>query len=82
MSTLLISINWMVFIWAINNDRMLDASLGYFINPIINVILGLIFLNESLSRIKWIAVGLASVGVLVQVFALGALPWVSLVLTD
>lgn len=80
LSTLLISINWMVFIWAINNDRMLEASLGYFINPIINVVLGFIFLNESLSRIKWIAVGLALVGVFVQIFALGTLPWVSLVL--
>lgn len=79
-STLLISANWSVFIWAINNDHMLDASLGYFINPIISVLLGLIFLNESLSRLKWIAVGLASIGVLIQVFVLGSLPWVSLVL--
>lgn len=79
-TSLLISCNWMIFIWAINNERMLDASLGYFINPIINVLLGMIFLNESLSRIKWIAVGLAFIGVLVQIFALGALPWVSLVL--
>ena len=79
-STLLISCNWMVFIWAINNDRMLEASLGYFINPIINVVLGLIFLKESLSRIKWIAVGLAFIGVLIQIIGLGTLPWVSLVL--
>jgi len=79
-STLLISCNWMVFIWAINNERMLDASLGYFINPIISVLLGLIFLKESLSRLKWIAVTLALIGVLIQVFALGSLPWVSLVL--
>ena len=79
-TTLLISINWTVFIWAINNGRMLDASLGYFINPLINVLLGLIFLNESLSRIKWIAVLLAFIGVLIQVVQLGGLPWVSLVL--
>lgn len=79
-TTLLISINWLVFIWAINNGRMLDASLGYFINPIINVVLGLVFLKESLTRIKWLAVGLASIGVLIQIIALGALPWVSLVL--
>ena len=59
---------------------MLDASLGYYINPLINVVLGLIFLKESLSRIKWIAVGLAFIGVMVQVVALGSLPWVSLVL--
>lgn len=79
-SSLLISGNWMIFIWAINNERMLEASLGYFISPIINVVLGLIFLNESLSRVKWLAVGLASIGVLIQVFVLGALPWVSLAL--
>lgn len=79
-TTLLISTNWLVFIWAINNGRMLDASLGYFINPIINVVLGLIFLKESLSRIKWIAVGLAVIGVLIQIATLGTLPWISLVL--
>ncbi|MCG6201387.1 EamA family transporter RarD [Psychromonas antarctica] len=79
-TSLLISTNWIVFIWAINNGRMLDASLGYFINPIINVLLGVVFLNESLSRIKWIAVSLALMGVLVQVQQLGELPWVSLVL--
>ncbi|WP_028863039.1 EamA family transporter RarD [Psychromonas aquimarina] len=79
-TTLLISTNWLVFIWAVNNGHMLDASLGYFINPLINVVLGLIFLNESLSRIKWIAVALALIGVLIQVVQLGALPWISLVL--
>lgn len=79
-TTLLISTNWMIFIWAINNGHMLDASLGYFINPLFNVLLGLIFLNESLSRIKWVAVFLALIGVLIQVVQLGSLPWVSLVL--
>ena len=79
-STLLISTNWLVFIWAVNNEHMLDASLGYFINPLINVLLGLIFLNESLSRIKWIAISLALIGVIIQVVELGSLPWVSLVL--
>lgn len=79
-TSLLISVNWTVFIWAISNERMLEASLGYFINPMINVVLGLVFLNESLSRIKWVAVALAFVGVLVQVIQVGSLPWVSLVL--
>jgi len=80
LSTALISTNWLVFIWSINNDHMLDASLGYFINPLVNVLLGLIFLNESLSRVKWVAIGLAFIGVLVQVIELGSLPWISLVL--
>ena len=79
-STTLISTNWLIFIWAINNDHMLDASLGYFINPLVNVLLGLIFLNESLSRVKWFAISLAFCGVVVQVIELGSLPWVSLVL--
>lgn len=80
LSTALISTNWLVFIWSINNDHMLDASLGYFINPLVNVLLGLIFLNESLSRIKWFALFLAFCGVGVQVVELGSLPWISLVL--
>jgi chloramphenicol-sensitive protein RarD len=80
MTSLLISFNWMVFIWAINNGKMLEASLGYFINPIVNVMLGLIFLSERLSRLKWFAVFLAFVGVAVQAWQLGELPWVSLVL--
>ncbi|ABM02569.1 RarD protein, DMT superfamily transporter [Psychromonas ingrahamii 37] len=79
-TSLLISVNWSVFIWAINNGRMLEASLGYFINPLINVVLGLVFLNEALSRVKWIAVSLALIGVLIQVVQVGSLPWVSLVL--
>lgn len=79
-STLLVSSNWLVFIWAINNEHMLDASLGYFINPLVNVLLGLIFLKESLSRIKWVAISLAFCGVLIQVVELGSLPWISLVL--
>ena len=79
-STGLISINWLVFIWSINNAHMLDASLGYFINPLVNVLLGVIFLKESLSRIKWIAIVLAFCGVMIQVIELGSLPWISLVL--
>lgn len=79
-TSLLISCNWVVFIWAINSDQMLAASLGYFINPIVNVLLGLVFLNERLSRLKWFAVLLAFIGVAAQAFQLGSLPWVSLVL--
>lgn len=80
LTSLLISGNWMIFIWAINNEHMLDASLGYFINPIMNVLLGLLFLRESLSRIKWLAVALACVGVSIQLIQLGELPWIALVL--
>ncbi|WP_413692501.1 EamA family transporter RarD [Psychromonas sp. KJ10-2] len=79
-TSLLISCNWLVFIWAINNGKMLEASLGYFINPIVNVVLGLVFLSERLSRLKWFAVFLAFIGVSAQAWQLGELPWVSLVL--
>ena len=80
LTTLLIATNWLVFIWAINDDRMLETSLGYYINPLITVFLGYIFLQEKHSRVKWFAVCLAAIGVGVQLLIVGYLPWVSLVL--
>jgi chloramphenicol-sensitive protein RarD len=77
----LISINWLTYIWAVNNDHLLDASLGYFINPIINVFLGMVFLSEKLRKMQWLAIGLAVTGVLVQIITLGYLPWIALVLS-
>jgi chloramphenicol-sensitive protein RarD len=80
LTTLLIAINWFLFIWAVANDRVLEASLGYFINPLVNVVLGLVFLGERLSRPAKAAVVLAGVGVAVQVVMVGALPWIALAL--
>jgi chloramphenicol-sensitive protein RarD len=77
---LLIASNWLVYVWAVNNDRMLEASLGYYINPLVNVLLGLLILGERLRRLQWLAVGLAALGVAQQVWQVGSLPWVSLVL--
>lgn len=77
----LISVNWLVYIWAVNSNHLLDASLGYFINPIINVLLGMVFLSEKLRKLQWVAVTLAAIGVLVQVVTIGYLPWVALVLS-
>lgn len=77
---LLIACNWLVYVWAVNNERMLEASLGYYINPLINVLLGLLILGERLRRLQWLAVGLAALGVAQQVWQVGSLPWVSLVL--
>lgn len=74
--------NWLLFIWAINNHHMLDASLGYYINPLFNVLLGMLFLNERLRRLQWIAVALALVGVAIQLFVFGSLPWIALVLAS
>jgi chloramphenicol-sensitive protein RarD len=76
----LIAANWMVYVWAVNNGRMLEASLGYYINPLINVLLGMLLLGERLRRMQWLAVALAATGVAQQVWHVGSLPWVSLVL--
>ena len=80
LTTVLIAINWYLFIWAIAHDRVLEASLGYFINPLINVMLGMIFLGEKLSRPAAVAVVLAGLGVSVQVVMVGELPWIALTL--
>lgn len=77
-----LAINWFLFIWAVNNNHMLDASLGYYINPIFNVILGMLFFHERLRRNQLIAVGLAITGVLVQLVTLGTLPLTSLALAS
>lgn len=79
-SSILIALNWVLFIWSVQNDHMLDASLGYYINPLINVLLGMIFLQERLTRLQWMAVASAAVGVLVQLIAFGSIPWIALAL--
>ncbi|MHA7889236.1 EamA family transporter RarD [Roseicyclus sp.] len=76
----LISINWGVYVWAIANDRALDAALGYYINPLFSVALGAVILRERLSPAQWTAVGLAAVAVAILTFSAGAVPWVALVL--
>ena len=79
-SSLLIGTNWLVWVWAINVDRVVEGSLGYFINPLVSVFLGVVFLGESLRRNQWLAVILAAIGVTWLTFSVGSLPWVSLVL--
>ena len=77
---LLISVNWGVYIWSVNNGHVLDASLGYYINPIFSILVGVVFLRERLSRLQWIAVAIALVAVVVLTVELGGLPWVALAL--
>jgi len=77
-SAVLVSINWGIFIWAVSNDRIIDASFGYYINPIMNVIIGYLLLSERLSRGQMVAVALAVIAIAVQVWNLGSLPWISL----
>jgi len=80
LSASFLAVNWFLFIWAVNNDHLLDASLGYYINPLFNVVLGMLFFAERLRRNQLIAVGLAFIGVVIQLIALGTLPLISIVL--
>jgi chloramphenicol-sensitive protein RarD len=77
-TTTLIATNWFLFIWAVFTDQVLQASLGYFINPLLNVLLGMIVLGERLRRLQWLAVGLAAAGVLVMTISRGAPPFLAL----
>jgi chloramphenicol-sensitive protein RarD len=70
--------NWLIFIWAVNNHHMLEASLGYFINPLLNVLVGMLFLKERFRWLQWLAVALAACGVLVQLWKFGSVPIVAL----
>ena len=79
-STFFIAVNWGLFIYAVNTDRVLATSLGYFINPLVSVLLGLVVLGERLTRRQWMAVCLAATGVAVITVQAGELPWISLVL--
>lgn len=79
-AALLISLNWLAFIWGVNAGYVVETSLGYFINPLVSVLIGVVFLHERLRRGQWIAVALASAGVLVLGFAYGAIPWIALTL--
>lgn len=77
-SACLLGFNWWLFIWAINNDHILDASLGYYINPLLNIALGMVFLKERLSKLQYAAVGLALTGVAIQIVTFGSFPYIAL----
>lgn len=79
-STLLIATNWFVFIVAVTTDHILDASLGYFINPIFNVFLGFVVLRESLRRWEWVSVALSASAVVLLTFSIGIFPWIAVTL--
>lgn len=76
----LIATNWLVYIWAVSAERVTEASLGYFINPLVSVLIGMVFFSETLRRAQWVAIAIATCGVAVLTVELGRLPWVSLVL--
>jgi chloramphenicol-sensitive protein RarD len=80
LAAILIAINWLVYIWSVVSGYLLEASLGYFITPLVNVLLGVVVLRERLRPFQWIAVALAAAGVLQLTYVYGATPWIALVL--
>lgn len=76
--SLLISANWLLYIWAVNNDQVMQTSLGYYMNPLITVLMGVIFLKEKMHVGQWISLALASCGVLYITIQYGEFPWVAL----
>jgi len=79
-TSILVGANWLIYIWAVNNGRVLQASLGYYINPLVNILLGMVFLGERMRRPQLLAVALATTGVLYLTLQYGVFPWVSLAL--
>jgi chloramphenicol-sensitive protein RarD len=79
-AALLLTVNWFTYIWAVNDGRIVETSLGYFINPLVSVMLGVIFLREKMRPAQWLAVGVAGVGVAYLTLRFGSVPWVALVL--
>ena len=77
----LLTLNWGVFIWSVTSNRVVEAALGYYITPLINVTFGVILLREKLRSLQWISVSLATIGVLVLTVGYGSLPWIALVLS-
>lgn len=79
-AAVLIGFNWLLFIWSVANDFILEASLGYYINPLLNVVIGMVFFAERLRRLQLVAVALALLGVVIQIITFGSIPWIALAL--
>jgi len=79
-AAVLITINWGVYIWSVNAGRLLDASLGYYLNPLMVFAIGMLLFHERCGALEWVALGLATIGVLIATFAYGAFPWVAITL--
>ncbi len=80
LSSLMIGANWLLYIWAVNSDHVLETSLGYYINPLVSMLLGVAFFRERPNRLQWVAIGLAALGVANSIISYGELPWISLTL--
>ncbi len=77
-ASLLVSTNWFIYIWAVNSNQMVEASLGYYINPLVSVLLGVFILKESLSKAQIVSFALATVGVLILTISYGQFPWIAI----
>ena len=80
LASILVSINWLVYIWSVNNGHVVEASLGYYINPLIMIAFGVILLKEKMRTMQWVAVGIAALGVTVLTIDYGRIPWIALAL--
>ena len=78
LAALLVSVNWGIYIWGVNAGHVVEASLGYFINPLVSIALGVLVLRERLRRVQWVAVGVAAAAVVVITVDYGRLPWIAL----
>ena len=79
-ASFVISMNWYLYIWAVTHEHLIETSLGYYINPLLSVIFGVIFFKETLSRAQWVATGIAFFGVLILTINYGTVPWVTLLI--
>jgi len=79
-TAVLISINWLTYVWGVTHGYVVESSLGYFINPLVNVLLGVVVLHERLNRVQWLSVALAASGVVYLTWLAGRPPWIALVL--
>jgi len=79
-SAIFLSINWLTYVWAVNSGFIVESSLGYFINPLLSVLMGVIFLREHLRPLQWLPIGLAAIGVVYVAVSYGQFPWIALTL--
>ncbi len=79
-AAIIISMNWLTYIWAVNHNHVIDSSIGYYINPLVNVLFGVVIFKETLSRPKKLSIALAAIGIFLMTWQIGKLPWVSVAL--
>ena len=79
-STIFVGINWLTYVWAVENNRVLETSFGYFLNPLVNVLLGIVLLGERQNRWQWVAILIAAVAMVLQTIGLNGFPWLAVVI--